>query len=1162
MDISGLLPTIEQAPGFRDLRERLAAPTSREVAGLADAAKPAALAALISTESGPSLVVTGRASRAQQLAEELAAWLGEGRRVLLFPERDVLPFERLSPDPETVRERLSALSALDAGERCLIVASAHAVAQRTLAPSDVRGAVQTLTTGQSLDMEDLVVELDRLGYVSAPIVELTGEFSRRGGIVDVFPPTADDPLRIEFFGDEIESLRHFSVATQRTTQTIDEAQIGPAQEIALASAQPALELLARLNYKHVSDEVRARFEEDVAYLQSDLAFPNRDFYVPFLAPATLLDHLPSNGLLIIDEVSDLQAAVDEAQEDATTSRAELEGQGQIPRGLPQPIEDWPALSARIEKAARVLTLARWAMEGETKVVRLPFTAAPAYGGQLRKLVDEAIAGLEAGNRTVIVSQQADRIAELFEEQGQPVAVLAHLPDEPPLLSLVHGSLSEGWNLAGDTSLTLLADAEVFGFVKQRRTAPRQHVNREAFLAELIPGTYVVHIDHGIAKFHGLVQRTVDGHEREYLELHYAEGDRLFVPTDQLDRVSRYIGPSDRAPSPTRLSSGEWQRAKQRVRKAVQQLAKDLLALYAAREAMPGYAYPPDTAWQAELEGSFPYVETPDQLAAISAVKRDMETPRPMDRLVCGDVGYGKTEVAIRAAFKAVMDGKQVAILVPTTVLAQQHYNTFRERLGAFPARVDVISRFRSDAEQKQIVENLATGGVDIIIGTHRLLQKDIRFKELGLVVIDEEQRFGVAHKEFLKHMRKEVDVLTLSATPIPRTLYMSLGGIRDMSTMETPPEERLPIKTYVAETEDRIIREAITRELERGGQVYFVHNRVHNIDLIASKVRDIVPDARIGIGHGQMDEHMLARAMDEFTQGKIDVLVCTTIIESGLDIPNVNTIVINQADKLGLAQLYQLRGRVGRGSNRAYAYLLHEKKGRLTDTARMRLQTIFEATELGAGFQIALRDLEIRGAGNLLGGEQSGYMSAIGFDLYVKLLANAVERYRSLMRGEMPAPESEGPDVTIDLPISAHLPTTYVPDLNTRLALYQRLSAAGDPEAVAAIGQEMVDRLGKPPPVARNLMYVVVLRAMARLVGVQSITTEDGAAVIRMREGEALPVDELEGTVPRGVQLTRHSLRVELTEGWRERLRRSLEQVADAKASEEPVAAGSADQGL
>ena len=1158
MDLSGLLLTIEQAPGFGELRERLARASARVTAGLSDAAKPAALAALSSHENGPVLIITGRSSRAQLLCEELEAWLGERRRVMLFPERDVLPYERLAADPETVRQRLAVLAALDAGELVVVVASALAVAQRTLAVEDVRESVQTVRKGESLDMEDFLRELDKLGYANEPIVQQAGEFSRRGGIVDVFPPAANEPIRIEFFGEEVESLRHFSPATQRTTQTLDEAQIGPAQEVAIASTAPALALLEKLNYQSTTDDVRARFEDDVAWLQSDLAFPNRAFYVPFLAPATLLDHLPAKGLLILDEEPDLQSAVDEAQEDSEASRKELEAQGEIPRGLPRPFEDWPSLAPRMEKASRVLQLSRWATDDD--VIRLPFTAAQAYGGQLKKLVDDAINAAARGDRTVIVSQQAERIAELFDEQGQPVVVSAHTPEEPPLISVVRGSLAEGWKLTGP-ALTLLADAEVFGFVKQRRSAPRQPVNREAFLAELVVGAYVVHIDHGIAKFAGLIQRTVDGNEREYLELHYAEGDRLFVPTDQLDRVSRYIGPSERMPHPTRLSSGEWQRAKQRVRKAVQQLARDLLALYAQREAMPGYAFPVDTPWQAELEGSFPYVETPDQLTAINAVKRDMETPRPMDRLVCGDVGYGKTEVAIRAAFKAVMDGKQVAVLVPTTVLAQQHYNTFRERLGAFPARVDVISRFRSDAEQKQIVEKLASGEIDIIIGTHRLLQKDIKLKELGLVIIDEEQRFGVAHKEFLKHMRKAVDVLTLSATPIPRTLYMSLGGIRDMSTMETPPEERLPIKTYIAENEDRTVREAITRELERGGQVYFVHNRVHNIDMIASKVRDIVPDARVGIGHGQMDEHLLARVMDEFTRGELDVLVCTTIIESGLDIPNVNTIVINHSDKLGLAQLYQLRGRVGRGANRAYAYLLHEKKGRLTDTAKQRLQTIFEATELGAGFQIALRDLEIRGAGNLLGAEQSGYMSAIGFDLYVKLLANAVERYRSLMRGEAPEEEIEGPDVTIDLPLSAHLPNAYVPDLNMRLALYQRLSAASDPETVAAISREMVDRLGEPPPVAQNLLYVVILRAMARSLGVESIRTEDGALVIRTRDSQPLPVSALAATVPRGVQIsTPHVMRVELSEDWRDRLQRTLELASHAKTSEDAVAAGTASE--
>jgi transcription-repair coupling factor (superfamily II helicase) len=831
---------------------------------------------------------------------------------------------------------------------------------------------------------------------------------------------------------------------------------------------------------------------------------------------------------------------------------ELQKRRELSKGFPDPLEGPAALQARMETVSRVLRLERWAVGEGTEIVRPQFSAAQAYAGQLRKLVDETIGRAEAGERTAIITQQAQRLAELFEEQGMATPVLGEVPDDPSLLSIVSGFLSEGWKLGGPKTLAVLTDSEVFGFVKQRRAAPRKAVNREAFLAEISMGTFVVHIDHGIARFAGTVQRVSGGVEREYLELHYAEGDRLFVPTDQLDRVSRYVGPSDRVPSPTRLASGEWQRAKAKARRAVRELAKELLSLYAAREALPGYGYPPDTAWQAELEASFPYIETPDQLAAILAVKHDMETSRPMDRLVCGDVGYGKTEVAIRAAFKAVMDGRQVAVLVPTTVLAQQHFSTFRERLAAFPARIDVLSRFRSDAEQKQVVESLEEGGIDIIIGTHRLIQQDVRFKDLGLLIIDEEQRFGVAHKEYLKKKRQEVDVLTLSATPIPRTLYMAMGGIRDMSFMETPPEERLPIKTYVAEYDDRIVHEAITRELERGGQVYFVHNRVHNIEMAAGKVREVVPAARIGIGHGQMDERELARAMDDFVHGRLDVLVCTTIIESGLDIPNVNTIIINQADRLGLAQLYQLRGRVGRGANRAYAYLLYDRSRRLTDAARQRLQTIFEATELGAGFQIALRDLEIRGAGNLLGAEQSGYMAAIGFDLYVRLLSNAVERFRAMMRGETPPPEREGAEMTIDLPVSAHLPASYVPDLNSRLALYQRLSHAEDPAAVTQIGEEMVDRFGAPPPVTRNLLYVVAVRAIAKRARVRSISTEDEAIVIRMQDEQELDVESLRESAMRGVHVTRHTARVTLDDGWRDRLLDTMELILGLTGAPEP----------
>ena len=1158
MNLAGLLSLIERVPSLAQLRAALGQGDVRLTVGVGDAAKAAAVAALVREQHSPVLVVAPRPDRAEALAEELATWLGEPERLLLFPERDALPYERLAPDPETVRDRLRAIAALSQDSRSVVVTSALALAQRTLAPQETEEARRALRPGQRLEMEPFLKELASLGYEMEPLVQRAGQASRRGGIIDLFPPTSDLPARIELLGRQVESLRLFDPATQRSVQSVEEVDVGPAREAVLRASpgqRPAADGIPYdLDYSRCALALRERFQEEISLLREGVAFKGDYFYVPFLARATLLEHLPSGALVLVDEESEVAEAIDEAREQAEASRRDLEERGEVPRGLPHPLEPWPGLREALTRQPRLLRLSRWATGEEDGAVRLPFAPAAAYGGQLRRLVSEVAPQARSGRHTVIVSQQAQRLAELFAEEDAPVTVSSHVHSQLPGLVLVQGSLPGGWRLSEDgLEMTLVTDTEVFGFTKQRRAAPRKAVNREAFLAELSSGDYLVHVDHGIARFAGMVRLTVDGHEREYLELHYAEGDKLFVPTDQLDRVSRYLGPSDREPRLTRLGSGDWQRAKQRVRRAVQALAKELVALYAAREVIPGHAYPSDTPWQAELEASFPYVETSDQLAAIGEVKGDMELPRPMDRLVCGDVGYGKTEVAIRAAFKAVMDGRQVAVLVPTTVLAQQHYQTFRERLAAFPIRIEALSRFRSDAEQRQITAELAGGVIDIVIGTHRLLQKDISFKDLGLVIIDEEQRFGVAHKEHLKQMRREVDVLTLSATPIPRTLYMALGGIRDMSTMETPPEERLPIKTYVSEFDERLAREAIVRELERGGQVYFVHNRVHNIEFIASRVQEVVPEARVEITHGQMDERELEQAMEGFVQGRTDVLVCTTIIESGLDIPNVNTIIVNQADKLGLGQLYQLRGRVGRGAHRAYAYLLYDRKARLTETARQRLQTIFEATELGAGFQIALRDLEIRGAGNLLGSEQSGFMAAVGFNLYCRLLAEAVERLRALMRGETPPPVREGPEVTIDLPLSAHLPQSYVPDLNLRLALYQRLSEAADPQAVSGIGQEMVDRFGEPPPLTRNLLYVVSLRTLAAQAGVQSISTENGEAAVRLREAQVLPREALERQAPRGVHVGRTMLRVELSEGWRERLRRALEQVAAARQEETAV---------
>ena len=715
-------------------------------------------------------------------------------------------------------------------------------------------------------------------------------------------------------------------------------------------------------------------------------------------------------------------------------------------------------------------------------------------GRAGRLGDAVAAWQEDGARIVLASDQAPRLAEVLEEAGHPVAVSEGLTDAPPpgAIALIGRSLNGGFS-GGPDGLAFVTDRELFGTVRVRRPKALRRVVPRDLLERLTPGDLVVHIDHGVARYEQMLRRGGQGEDRDYLELSFAAGDRIFVPVEQIARVTRYAG--GERPQLSKLGGTEWLRAKDRVRRAVGDLADDLLALYAARSEARGHAFGDDTPWQAEMEASFPYEETVDQLRAAAEVKADMEAQRPMDRLVVGDVGYGKTEVALRAAFKATQDGKQVAILVPTTVLAAQHHATFSQRFAAFPIEVRLLSRFVSAKEQAATLDGLEDGTVDIVIGTHRLLSKDVRFKDLGLVVVDEEQRFGVAAKERLKQLRREVDVLTLSATPIPRTLNLALAGIRDLSVIETPPEDRLPIQTRVAEASAGLVRDAILRELDRGGQVFYVHNRVETIEAQAEQLRRMLPDARFIVGHGQMGEGALEKVMIAFADGAADVLVCTTIIESGLDIPNANTIVIDRADTLGLAQLYQLRGRVGRSSRRAYAYLLYRRRERLSDEARKRLQAIFNASELGAGFQIALSDLEIRGAGNILGGEQSGHMAAVGFDLYSRMLAEAVETRKASSEGR--APFIEAPQAVIDLPVEAHLPTEYVPDEAQKLELYRRLARARSAADLAAFRQDITDRFGPmPAPVAR-LVEVAELRLAAEAAGVGSIAREEGWLVVR-----------------------------------------------------------------
>jgi transcription-repair coupling factor (superfamily II helicase) len=786
-------------------------------------------------------------------------------------------------------------------------------------------------------------------------------------------------------------------------------------------------------------------------------------------------------------------------------------------------------------------------EGEGQVRPPAFAPAELFGGQFRRLITDIVERLGQGERVVAVTTQAARLQELVEEawrERQGAEGQAPTSGGDPFYVLRstfyvhHGALDGGWRLP-ELGVTLYTDAEIFGIrqrrpISERRKKPRGADDRAAFVRGLKPGDYVVHIEHGIAAYEGLIRRTVGEIEREYLVLRYAANDKIYVPVDQVDRVTRYIGTGDGTPTLTRLGTQDWERAKRKARAAVQDLAEDLLKLYAQRQLKQGHAFGPDNEWQQELEGAFPYLETEDQLRAIGDVKGDMEQTVPMDRLICGDVGFGKTEVAIRAAFKAVQDGRQVAVLVPTTVLAQQHFDTFIRRMGAFPITIQMLSRFRSPKEQDAIIADLTKGRVDIVIGTHRILSKDVRFKDLGLVVVDEEQRFGVRHKERLKQLRAEVDVLTLTATPIPRTLHMAMAGIRDLSVIDTPPEDRVPIKTYVMPYDEQLIREAILREVEREGQIYFVHNRVHSIYHVANRLKTLVPEVSIGVGHGQLDERELERVMLEFFEGRYDVLVCTTIIESGLDVPNANTIVIDDATNFGLAQLYQLRGRVGRSANRAYAYLLYRQEKPMTPEAQARLEAIQEATELGAGFRVAMRDLEIRGAGNLLGAEQSGHIAAVGFDLYSRLLEQAVKQLKQqvdqrpktkdqrqddgaegLARGDAASDDAEpfvlrpsslvinekilvSPLVTLDLPLTAYLPPSYVADERVRLAMYQRMVEAQALEEVRELRKELQDRFGPPPEEALHLLIWLQIKALALQAGVSSVVTTSEEFVIRM----------------------------------------------------------------
>ncbi|QBD82356.1 transcription-repair coupling factor [Ktedonosporobacter rubrisoli] len=1114
MTLQGLLALLIQRPEYRRLIEQLRqAEGIPALTGITEAARPFVIATLASTLKQPLLIVVSDETQASQMADALKVFLSNPSDIFCLPDRDALPYERLIGDALTTQQRMQTLIAMVERERTpIVVCSARAMTQLIIPPQELSTSLLTLQPGQEIDLSMMLEHLYNLGYQPVTEVEEPGQFSHRGGIVDLFPPTLARPVRIEFFGDEIESLRTFDQETQRSLNPIDTCLVGPAREALPIRGPEAVKELEGLDRKILHRDAEERWLHDLEDLREKHSFEDIAFYLPYLHDsATILDYLPRSGLLILDNPASIQNHITELDAQAQEMKEHLERERENPAHLQDAHVSWSQLELHLQQRrqlrfADILSMAESDFEvhqhGGTEHLMPSYHSANSYGGRLRAFVQDCRKALDHRDRVVIVTAQARRMAEVLSDESilheatihvSPGTHINQLP-EAGTLTLIQGQLAEGWQ-SRSLALYVYTDTEIFGWSKRRGIQRRKPVTPASFLAEVKPGDYVVHQEHGIGRFEGLAKMNMTGVEREYLLIHYAGTDKLYIPTDQLDRVTRYIGMGDSVPALSKLGTTEWTRAKARVKENVQDIARDLLRLYSMRETAQGHAYPPDSEqpWLQELEDAFPFEETPDQARAIAEVKTDMERPRPMDRLVCGDVGYGKTEVALRSAFKAVLDQRQVAILVPTTVLALQHYNTFKERLKAYPVRVELLSRFRSDKEQKQVLEDLALGKVDIVIGTHRLLQKDVVFLNLGLLIVDEEQRFGVTHKERLKQMRSEIDVLTMTATPIPRTLHMSLVNLRDMSVIETPPHERLPIRTTIREYDDNLIREAILREIDRGGQVFFVHNRVQGIQMIAHKLQRLIPEARITIGHGQMNEEQLEKVMVGFANGDYDVLISTTIIENGLDIPNANTIIVNNAAYFGLSQLYQLRGRVGRGTHQAYAYFFYNKEAKLTPIQEKRLRAIFEATELGAGFRIAMKDLEIRGAGNLLGAEQSGFMNAVGFDLYCKLLAEAVQE----MQGKQV--EKVAPSASVDLPLDAYLPDEYVGDRTLKVNFYQRLANLSQPEQVEAMAAEMCDRFGALPIPVQNLLAMVRLKVEAAQLGYESITIKDNAFVLTVR---------------------------------------------------------------
>lgn len=1110
-----LLAEIVNSLDFKQVRERFIKGHQDLLTGLSGTQKAFVIAGFIDDLPKKSLVISYNNNQALRLATDLESLLG-AEKVAFFPNNELFPHEE-AYEPEVTAQRVETLGRILQTNPGVVVTSWEALQRRLIPPQKFLQFTVRLDLGKEYSFQDLLEKLIRMGFERVDMVESMGQFSRRGDILDIYPLDQDDPIRLEFFGDEIDSIRRFKVEDQISTEKLSSILILPAREGLWHQAdfienrhriaeelQAQVDKLENLGRVTEAEGLNNRISEVLERLAEGHQVAGADQFLPWIETETvsLLDYLPG-AVVILDEPVRGRDAYRAIEEETAEVICNFLEKGVI---LPKEQESFIHLT---ELESKIWARKPWSLSLLAKtpkgynpehIFNLPFKTSPTFYSKVEQLSSEINHWLKSNSVVVLavaVKEKARRLREVLREQGITSIISGVDRDEeikPRTVRIEVADFESGFEWPS-AKIIMLTEAEIYGRQKKRyQTRHQQEGSKISSFTDLKVGDYVVHINHGIGRFMGLETLEIAGGHRDYLRVEYAGDDRLFIPTDQVNLLQKYIGVEDHPPKVNKLGGSDWQKVKNRVKESIRDMAEGLLELYAEREVAPGYSFGSDTVWQIEFEDAFYYEETPDQLRAIEEIKRDMESDKPMDRLLCGDVGYGKTEVAMRAAFKAIMEGKQVGVLVPTTILAQQHYLNFNERFAGFPVTIKVLSRFQSAKEQSATIAGILRGEVDLVIGTHRLLSTDVHFKDLGLLIVDEEQRFGVTHKERIKELRKNIDVLTLTATPIPRTLHMSLAGIRDMSIIETAPQGRYPIRTHVLEFNEEVIREAIQREMDRKGQVYFVYNRVESIERMASYLQNLIPKARIIIGHGQMDEDQLERVMLDFYDNEADILLCTTIIETGLDIPNVNTLIVYDADRFGLAQLYQLRGRVGRSNRIAHAYFCFRKDKTLAENAEKRLAAIREFTELGSGFKIAMRDLEIRGAGNLLGPEQHGQISAVGFELYCRLLDEAIREKKGEVQPELPEP-------VIEIPGDAYIPSEYINDHKQKVEIYKKIANINSVESVEFILDELIDRYGEPPQPVLNLINIAKIKVKAKQAGFASLTKERTELIGKLHQG-------------------------------------------------------------